>query len=689
MPNISLTLPPGVFRNGTKYQAKNRWYEANLVRWTEKAMMPVGGWRGLRSSGSLPLLEDGDDLTTESWSGDATATLSVEDAPDFTTTAYDLEDDDSGVTETLNQEIVVAAADFGLWSMVAYLRKSDTAPVARFTLNFHDGAVSTPVTLALVVDPDTGDFLADNPGSGEITLVEATVAEDELNSDWWRVVWTIEQAETNDSEALELSIAPAGRTNLSATTADVAATGVNTFWTPGIFRSPAGVVDLREPVLGMLAWRDNSGVARLAMGTPARAWAWTEGGLQDITPGSFVAGKGTAETVASTYGAGAYGFGPYGVGDTALETLVEAQTWQFDTFGQFLVACATSDGRILYWTLGVGDRLELVDASAPTDCIGVVVTPERFLVALGADADPRKVQWADQQSLTVWASTPENQAGDFTLSGSGGILTARRSRGETLIWTTQDLFAMRYIGGTLIYSFNQVGSNCGPISRRSVAMVDGGRAFWMGTQNFYLYNGFVQPVPCDVRDYVFNDINRIQASKIHATTLAEFHEVTWFYCSAGSDEIDRYVTLNYLEGHWTIGELNRTAGVDRGTFDFPLMADRLGRVYEHERGEDYLDVDGAALLPSAESGPIEIGSGDNLLHVRYMFPDETTLGDVRGYIYTAAFPTAAETRSGPYTMANPTPLRLAGRQMRLEVEQVRPGWRLGVPRFEVVPGSER
>jgi hypothetical protein len=171
--------------------------------------------------------------------------------------------------------------------------------------------------------------------------------------------------------------------------------------------------------------------------------------------------------------------------------------------------------------------------------------------------------------------------------------------------------------------------------------------------------------------------------------LAEFHEVTFYYCSAGSDEIDRYVTLNYLEGHWSIGMLNRTSGVDRGTFDFPILADRAGAVYEHERGEEYLDVAGVPLLPTAESGPIEIGSGDNLLHVRYMYPDETTLGDVQGRIYTAAFPTAAEAEFGPFNMANPTPLRLAARQMRLKIEQVEPGWRLGVPRFEVVPGSER
>lgn len=688
MPLLSLSLPPGVFRNGTKYQAKGRWYDANLVRWTEKAMMPIGGWRGLRSSGSLPLLVDGDDPTTMAWAGAATVALSASTAPNFTTTAYDVEDDAAGATEVRSQDIVITAADYGLWSFVINVRKDVTAPVMRFALDFKGGAVSAAAAIAMVFDPDTGAYNADAT-SGQIALVDVVVTTEPLNADWWKVVWTVEQAEANDSEAIGVSIAPAARADVAATAAVAATTGTNVIWTPGVFRSPEGDVNLREPVLGMLAWRDNSGVARLSMGVPSRAWAWTEGGLQDITPEDFVEGVGTAELVASTYGAGAYGFGPYGVGDTSLETLVEAQTWQFDTFGQFLVACATSDGRILYWTLGVDERLELVHASAPTDCIGIVVTPERFLVALGADSDPRKVQWADQQSLTVWTPTTENQAGDFTLPGSGGILTARRSRGETLIWTTQDLFAMRYIGGLLIYSFNQVGSNCGPISRRAVAMVDGGRAFWMGTQNFYLYNGFVQPVPCDVRDYVFNDINRLQASKIHATTLAEFHEVTFYYCSAGSDEIDRYVTLNYLEGHWALGTLNRTSGVDRGTFEFPLLADRAGAVYEHERGGEYLDVEGDPLLPTAESGPIEIGSGDNLLHVRYMYPDETTLGDVQGWIYTAAFPTAAEAEFGPFNMANPTPLRLAARQMRFKIEQVEPGWRLGVPRFEMVPGSER
>src|SRR5262245_22536594 len=45
MPLLPLQMPPGVFRSGTEYQAKGRWYDAHLVRWYDsKVLGPVLGW---------------------------------------------------------------------------------------------------------------------------------------------------------------------------------------------------------------------------------------------------------------------------------------------------------------------------------------------------------------------------------------------------------------------------------------------------------------------------------------------------------------------------------------------------------------------------------------------------------------------------------------------------------------------
>lgn len=458
-------------------------------------------------------------------------------------------------------------------------------------------------------------------------------------------------------------------------------------WEP--LQTSSDAVDLEEPVHGMFAWQDNGGNARLALGTKDQVWAFSGGVLTEITPDGFTPGVDDATILNDAYGDGAYGAGIYGQGDLSQASVAPAQTWHFDNFGEFLVAVATSDGTLYSWDLEGTNDLTEMSSVAPGDNTGVVVTPERFVVALGADGDPRKVRWSDQESMTTWGPTATNQAGDFILPGGGTILLGRRARAETLLWTTQSLFAMRFIGGTLVYSFEQVGDNCGPISPKAVAMVDGGRAFWMGAESFFLYNGVAQPIPSSVSDYVFNDINRVQASKFHAVPAPAFNEVWWYYCSAGSAEIDRYVVYNYAEQHWSIGELNRTAGVPRGVFSFPLAADRHGAVYEHERGDTYLDIEGSALTPFAESGPFQIGEGDRLAFVRRLISDENTLGEVQARLYTAAYPTAPETEHGPYTLANPTDVRISGRQVRMRVEQVSPEWRVGTMRLDVVPGEQR
>jgi len=190
-------------------------------------------------------------------------------------------------------------------------------------------------------------------------------------------------------------------------------------------------------------------------------------------------------------------------------------------------------------------------------------------------------------------------------------------------------------------------------------------------------------------DFVFSDINQLQSSKIHAVSVSEFREVWWFYPSAGSTDINRYVVVNYDQGFWMGGNLERTAGVDAGAYDAPLMADASGTVYQHESGNTMLDPTGAALTPFIESGPQEIGAGDQLMVVRQIIPDELALGDVQATLFAAPYPTAAEAQSGPFTAAEPTPVRMSGREVRLKLEQVNPDWRIGEFRLDVVPGEGR
>ncbi|MBA3678394.1 MAG: hypothetical protein H0W74_13500 [Sphingosinicella sp.] len=434
-----------------------------------------------------------------------------------------------------------------------------------------------------------------------------------------------------------------------------------------------------------LAWRRNSGDQRLAIAGNESVYVFqgelVGGNSVNITPVSLAAGGMTSVMTGGIYGAGVYGAGPYGVGSGAL-TLVEAATWQLDNFGQLLVAVHSADRRLLIWGTDESAKLVVV-AGAPIDNVGVVVTPERFLVALGASGNIRKVQWADQESSTVWTPSVSNQAGDFELQSTGRIRCGRRTKAQTLIWTDVDLHTMTYIGGDLIYSFAQAGDNCGIIGPNAVAMTDT-QAFWMGKNTFYRYDGFVQPVPCEVQDYVFEDFNRLQTAQVWAKTTAEFGEVTWEYCSAGSTDPNRYVTFNYRANHWTFGALARTCGVDAGVYPRPVMVGVDKRLYEHEIAEDR-----GAEKPFLESGPVPIDK-DRVMRIQRIVPDGTALGDAMMSIYTSMFPVENETLNGPYSLANPTDVRLTAKYVRLRIEEaLGVSWRVGTPQLGVIPLGRR
>ncbi len=471
-------------------------------------------------------------------------------------------------------------------------------------------------------------------------------------------------------------------------------------WFEGVMQAVGGYeaveangaqIDAAERVSGTLGWRNNTGAPLLAWGGPAQIKVLKGGSVFDVTPAAgFTAGSADAVITTGNYGNGDYGQGLYGVGDSVISDLQEAQTYQMDNYGEDVFFVAHSDGQL--WFIDQngdsGDPLEagLITAttgSVPTNNLGVVVTPERFVCVLGASGDGRLIQWPDQDDYTDWLASATNQAGDFNLPGQGAIMAGRRAQAETLIWTDQELFALRYIGGNFVYQAVPVGA-VGAISRRSMAVV-GSVAYWMSPRGFYIYNGFTQAIESPLADYVFSDINLNQVSKVWAETRAEYGEVTWHYPSGGSTECDRSVTYNFNDGFWQNNELARSAGEDRGALDYPVAFDPDGYLWRHETGGFY----GAGVRPEATSGPLEIGKGDNVMHVQSLIPDEKSLGDVDIYLLTSFYPTAEETPNGPFTPANPTDIRLTARQVRLKVVEDQPNWRIGTIRADVELGGRR
>jgi hypothetical protein len=431
----------------------------------------------------------------------------------------------------------------------------------------------------------------------------------------------------------------------------------------------------------LLAWKDNSGVTWLGIGTHTGLFVQNRSGdVYDITPTGFTEGRADA-VAAGGYGDGDYGVGTYGTPRPDSSSVQEATQWTLDTFGQYLVAVSPEDGKLYIWQLDTDTPAAQIDNS-PT-CRAVVVTPEGFIFALGT-TDPRTLGWCDQRNPTLWAPDATNQAGDFPLQTQGALMLGKAIKGATLIWTDLDLWSATFVGGTLVYSFERVGTACGAISRQCVAIVDN-QAFWMGQDRFWFFNGYAQELPCDVLDYVFSDFNRLQASKVYAVRNSANSEIEFYYCSASSNEIDRCVIFNYSGNYWNIGRAPRTCGTDRGVFSYPIYVADDGAIYEHEVGLSY---DGA--VPYAEAGPVEIGDGDSVMRCNALVPDEKTSGQVTATFFVRFAPNGTETTFGPYALAEKADVRFEAREARLRISgAVLSDWRVGTPRLDILSGGRR
>ncbi len=435
---------------------------------------------------------------------------------------------------------------------------------------------------------------------------------------------------------------------------------------------------------GMHAYYNYSNARRVIVGTTSNLYVYDEGKNQsDITPSGIATGS-TDASANTGYGSQFYGESTYGTARPDNETYTPCTTWSIDNFGQNVVACPTSDGKVYYWendTTVVAATL----TNAPTDNQGVLVTDERYVMCYGADGNARKIQWSDQEAPTVWTPASTNSAGSFELASEGKIRAGIVVRGQVLILTDADAHAIDYVGSPFYYTPQKVGSNCGIISAKAVA-VTGTSAFWMGEKSFYQYDGgYTVPIKSDVSDSIFTDLNMVQRSKIWAVVNGQYNEVWWFYPSEGSTEVDKYVAYNFMDNTWTVGSLARTSGVDSGIFENPIWASSDRYIYEHETGFSW-----GGATPYAESGAISIGNGERVMDVKGLIPDESNLGDTSVIFKHRMYPTASETTTSSYSMANPTSVRLSARQVRIKVSSNSASdWRFGNMRLEVAPGSRR
>jgi len=458
-------------------------------------------------------------------------------------------------------------------------------------------------------------------------------------------------------------------------------------WTEGAMEPVGGwekrnITALTGKARSLLAWKTNSDVRLMAIGTSSKLYAVTQSNvLVDITPTGFTAGSDDASSGAG-YGIGTYGTGYYGVPRPDTGSVTPATTWSLDTWGEYLVGCSTSDGKLYEWQLDYTTPTKAaVITNAPTSCIGLLVTAERSLFALGASGDARTVAWSDLEDNTVWTPSSTNLAGSIKLQTSGRIITAKRVRGQNLILTDIDAHTLTYVGQPFVYQAEIAGRACGAVSANCVAVLDN-MAVWMGQKGFHVYDGYVKPLPCEVYDYVFNNININQISKVYAVNNSQYNEVWWFYPSVGSNENDSYAVYSYREGHWAVGSLARTAGIDAGIFRAPIWFDADGIAYNHETGP------APAGLAWCETGPVTIGDG--VMAVVGLIPDERTQGDVEATFRSRLWPNGDEATHGPYPMGRPSSVRFTGRQVTMRLTGDRAAeWRVGVMKLDARPRGMR
>ena len=439
--------------------------------------------------------------------------------------------------------------------------------------------------------------------------------------------------------------------------------------------------------------------------------------------GAYQINTGLDTTIVGTgWGAGTWSRGTWGSAASLAASGQTLRIWSHDNFGEDLLI-NVRDAGIYYWdkTNGVSTRAvaisDLVGANtAPTIAKKVLVSDrDRHVIAFGCDPqdnigtqDPLLIRFSDQESITDWAATATNTAGDLRLGSGSEIITAVETRQQVLVFTDVSLHAMQFLGPPFTFGINTVSENITIASPLSAIAIED-QVYWMGAEEFYVYSGNVQRLPCSVRDYVFSDINSDQLEKVTASTNTAFSEIWWFYPSASSTECDKYVVYNYQQQIWYYGSMNRTCWLDRGVESFPIAASTDHALYLHERGfDDGSTTPASAITAYIESSQMSMGEGDNFVFLRKLIPDLTFRDSTAASpsatmtLQTRNYPggaylqtnskTVTKTASVPVEQwTNEVNVRLRGRSFAFKIETTDTGvgWRLGSPRVEVQPDGMR
>ena len=630
---VELKVQPGVYRNGSVREAKGRYYDANLVRWKNGKMKPIGGW---------------EKTTPTALTGKGRTMLPFRDNAGF-----------------------------------SYIAVGTSSALYIYT-----GKTSTPTDISPSTLVTGNESSAVGTGFGSGPFNGTTVYKSYTAS-------TISAATSDDSF------------NDSA---------------DGFSTTDFGVGDLIQVSGFTGAYTGNNK-------TYANSHRITAITASKIT----VAGSNLTDATAAQAGeitiSKARNFGEDYSGTSLVSS---ANVWSFDMWGEMLIACSDADGKIYYWNPSASDPLTvdaaLVNTYAPTSNTSILVSRERHLIAFGAGGNPKKIQWctsenfslATNASTNAWTPTVTNDAGSFEIDTTGKIKSAIKVADIILVNTDVDCHEMRYVSAPYIYSRRKIAGSCGIISRQAIAAVTGLAAWMSYDGTFFIYDGSVRSLPCDVSKHISDDMNVVQSDVFYASANSLNNEIWWFYVSASGSDIDRYVIWNYSENWWSIGQLERTAFSDIGVFKNPLGVSTNGFIYEHEKSRTGSSTRGAGVqdpatltllsqndrtlsfgldssssneMCFAETGAFEVGVGERFANVKTMITD-TVAGDnaISFKVYSALNSDSDETVSSSYAIGTDgyTHLRETGRHLRLKIQApFDQDFEIGPMRAQVSAGARR
>jgi hypothetical protein len=704
MPLQKLQFAPGVQHDGSRYSSSGSWSEADKVRFRAGAPEKIGGWQKAvvqTFQGTCRQLFAFSDLTGSYYLGIGTDFKyyierggTLYDITPIRTTITPLSNPFTTTSGSTNVLVTIASHGAVIGDFVTF---SGTSTVGGLTLN--------------------GEYQITNvPTSGTFNITAASAAASSATGGGTAGTQAVFQINTGTNSTLYGNGWGAGTWGGVLPSSSVTFTGSISGTTLTVTAVVSGALAVGQLINGV----------GVTFGHPGSLATY-------ITAGSGGVGAYTvniSQSVSSTTMSATSGTG-WGVPANTQISSTRLRLWSNDNYGQDLII-NPRDAAIYYWTNSDGPGVRAVSLSSKVGASDVpavarqimVSTLDRKVLAFGCTdlvtgvQDRLLIRWSDNQNPLQWTPLETNAAGGLRIPTGSEFMAAIKSKQEILVWTDSAVHALKYIGAPYEYTIGRLGMST-LIAPNAIASSND-VVFWMGANGFYQYDGRVYGLPCSVKDYVFNDLNWNQADKIYGGSNMSFNEVWWFYPSLNSEENDRYVIYNYNEKVWMIGNIARTAWIDRGIEDYPRAAGIDGYVYFHEIGQD----DGSTspyspIVAYIESAPVEIGSGEEFGFAWRMIPDLTFRNsssanpsvnfvlkaqDFSGSSFSQTkdndtkYISNTSNQGGVTIVTFPveqftsqTYFRLRGRMMTLRVQSDGLGvaWRLGVPRVDIRKDGRR